>query len=266
MRTLWTLGTCIALCILETSIRSASAFTLHGSSLSLIAHKKSSTNTHEAIANNLKDDNDDQIGSDDDTDDTEDDEAGDVNTDDVSVTSPDVEESQGGGGGMGGIQIAVSLISLVGQQFVTKINFKNRNIHKLCRIVFVAYLLLSQALVWFLRRQIEETDDQSVVDKGAGSPMGSISQLARNLPGFDMVKSMIPDTNKAESSTLTAKEYDLQEANKISYTLITEAIMTLYMDVLARMPYLLLVIPLVKEMYALYADEIVLIVCVGWNN
>lgn len=157
-----------------------------------------------------------------------------IEEDQSSAAAP--EESKGGMS----MQLALSAFSMVANHFITKIDFKNARTHKLARLAFVAYLLLSQLLVILLRARIEAADDQTELSTG---PTGEapLQMLARAVPGLDMLKGMLP---AAQRTPQTVREYDLSEANKLSFGLISEALVTLYMDYMAKMPYLLLIVPL----------------------
>ena len=145
------------------------------------------------------------------------------------------------------MQLAFSAISLIANQFVTRVDFSNKRVRLVCRTVFLAYLILTQLLVFYLRHRIEAVNDESIVVQDT-APGFDMESLLKQVPGMGILSSFLPSmkaTPKAGATGVTVREYDLAEANKLTFGLIGETLITLYMDLVAKMPYLLLLIPLV---------------------
>ena len=158
----------------------------------------------------------------------------------VEVSAP---EDEGASRSAATMQLVLSAASLLGQQLVTRLNFSDKRVMRLCRLVFFLYLALSHLMLGFIRRKILEADDSSPVPE-AESGHDLLQTLGQQLPGVSLLRGLVPQPDAKAGDRLTVREYDLSEVSRLGLGLAAEAAVTLYMDLVARMPYLTLLVPL----------------------
>jgi len=149
-----------------------------------------------------------------------------------SVEEEDEELAKRQNGNNVKLQVAMSCMYMVASRYIFKIDFTVKRVEQICRLVFCAYLLLSQLLFWFLKKQIEQINDDTPV----AIPT---SNMGLPLPGTTPPASEVND-----APALTAKEYDLAELSKLSSGIFFEVLSVTYMHFVSKAGKPLLFVPM----------------------
>lgn len=206
----------LSILCLQTWVRSCCGVSLHGTSLSLLSSKKnrskksasSRRKSSKLSAPNPAVEEEEVIAADDFAD-----ESGELVVEGESGTADGTDNSSGGEvvsneeeegkGKMAGLQIAFSVFSLLANHLVSKLNFKDKTILRICRLTLVVYLVVSQLLVMLLKTMIKAENDTSLVEEPSRD--GGVSQLLNlakdHVPGMDLLKGMLPESlNSGDNS------------------------------------------------------------------
>jgi hypothetical protein len=126
------------------------------------------------------------------------------------------------------ISTANTIANVLLWRYISKIDNKADSFVTLARIVFAAYLIIVQGVYYLVRYLINQADDQTIID--IKSPLSGIS--IPGLPGMNHpLMSMLSNaaTKVMKSTSMTVKEYDLQQLNQSYRTLLLEVIFGIVM-------------------------------------
>lgn len=149
-------------------------------------------------------------------------------------------------------QILMAGTYMVASRFVMKLDFNNKKIVQLCRVIFACYLLASQLLFYVIKMRIEKEDDSSLVEVQAAFSMKSLTEkipMLNNLgPIGDILTSAAAPADAPEAPKLTVKEYDLQQLAKLQNELFCEVLSTTFLHFGSKAIKPLIFVPLMGLM------------------
>lgn len=162
------------------------------------------------------------------------------------------------------LSFAIEMVSMgiymLASRAIFKWNFNDKNTIMFSRMVFAFYLIFSQLLKLYLKHTVNTINDESLIDltqdslltnqllnkmsdiSGESSTVGGITNLLSGLLGGTNTN---PNATKVQkSTTISIKDYDLKEINKLFGGVIFEILMVSYMHLVNKSGKQLIFIPL----------------------
>ena len=106
-------------------------------------------------------------------------------------------------------QLFSSLLYMGATMYLKRVDFTNKNILRLSRVFFVAYMILSQLLFFFLRQKVESLDDETklVISNPLAALAGATSKLSGPLGTIAGMAGL--GGNQEAVNAISVKDYDL---------------------------------------------------------
>ncbi|KAJ1431991.1 hypothetical protein B484DRAFT_36506 [Ochromonadaceae sp. CCMP2298] len=120
-------------------------------------------------------------------------------------------------------QMVISISSMVLSRMIFKVDYSDPQTLMLARLAFAAYLLLSQALFWFLRRQVTIRDDRHVLQKtsvGGGLMGAGLTAVMSGDPAA--ILGALSGKKEGKEQLMTVKQHDLAEIRKLASSVLFE--------------------------------------------
>lgn len=108
------------------------------------------------------------------------------------------------------MKFAATSAAFVISRLLNKLDYKNKKIILLSRIVYFSYLILTQLLVFYLKSKISKANNKTFIELKS--------------PGFMAQTKILP-------KKITVKDYDLQEAQKLTSSLFMEILFVLFVHI-----------------------------------
>lgn len=134
----------------------------------------------------------------------------------------------------------ISMASMYLSRKIMKVDYKNPDVLKRVRMVFVSYLIFAQLLYFVLKYLIKRENNHMEFVTPPESPVSSIPSLAGN----PLVKMIEGFGKKTSAAPISVRQYDLQQNRELFGSLVNEIIGVAILHMVFKMGTPLLMVPM----------------------